>query len=198
MTQPSVPPEIPIRDFNAAKQTKLFHTLKKPRFSGCLTLTNPLGREWYFYLYLGRLVYASGGVHAVRCWRRNLTAYMPQIAKDPQTLQRDLQSVNAHPAELYWEYDLLRKWHLQGRVEREQVSRVVQAITTEIFFDVSQGTQVTYKFTPFDYNEDPLILLDLDQMIAGAWKLLNQWNTLDISHLSPNSAPCILDADLVF
>ncbi|AFY38322.1 response regulator receiver protein [[Leptolyngbya] sp. PCC 7376] len=197
MTEPNVPPEIPIRDFNASKQTKLFHTLKKPRFTGCLTLTNPLAREWHFYLYLGRLVYASGGSHAVRCWRRNLTAHMPEIAADRDRFQKDLLSVSSKPAQLYWEYDLLRKWHDQGRVSREQVSQVVQAITTEIFFDVSQSTQVTYRFTQCNYGDNPLILLDVDQMILKAWKLLKQWNTLDISHLSPNCAPKIQNAELL-
>ncbi len=196
MTQP-IPPEIPIRDFNASKQTKLFHTLKKPRFTGCLTLINPLAREWHFYLYLGRLVYASGGTHAVRCWRRNLTAHMPQIAGDREQLQKDLMSVNIRPSQLHWEYDLLRKWHDQGRVSREQVSQVVQAITTEMFFDVSQSTQVTYHFAQFNYGDNPLILLDVDQMILQAWKLLKQWNTLDISHLSPNCAPKIQNLELL-
>lgn len=197
MTQPNVPPEIPIRDFNAAKQAKLFQTLKKPRFTGCLTLTNPLGREWNFYLYLGRLVYASGGVHPVRCWRRNLTAFMPEVAGDRNTLQKDLSQVNIARAKVHWEYDLLRKWHDQGRVSREQVSEMVQGITTEIFFDVSQTTQVTYRFAQFNYGDNPLILLDADQMITRAWKLLEQWNTLDISHLSPNTAPHIQDQDLL-
>lgn len=197
MTQPNVPPEIPIRDFNASKQTKLFQTLKKPRFTGCLTLANPLGREWHFYMYLGRLVYASGGVHPVRCWRRNLTSHMPQIAGDRQMLQKDLAAVNVAEAKLHWEYDLIRKWHTQGKVDREQVSQMVQAIATEIFFDVSQTTQVTYHFAQLNYGDNPLILLDADQMIIQAWKLLNQWNTLDISHLSPNSAPHIQNAELL-
>jgi two-component system, chemotaxis family, response regulator PixG len=197
MTQPNVPPEIPIRDFNAAKQTKLFQTLKKPRFTGCLTLTSPLGREWNFYLYLGRLVYASGGVHPVRCWRRNLTAYMPNIAGDRLILQKDLSQVNINRSKVHWEYDLLRKWHDQGRVSREQVSDMVQGITTEIFFDVSQTTQVTYRFAQFNYGDNPLILLDADHMITRAWKLLEQWNTLEIAHLSPNTAPNIQDPDLL-
>ena len=191
MTQQNVPPEIPIRDFNASKQTKLFHTLKKPRFTGCLTLTNPLAREWHFYIYLGRLVYASGGSHAVRCWRRNLTAHMPKIAGDRKALQKDLMTVNSRPSQLHWEYDLLRQWHDEGKVTREQVSKVVSSITTEMFFDVSQSTQVTYRFTQCNYGDNPLILLDVDQMILQAWKLLKQWNTLDISHLSPNCAPQI-------
>lgn len=197
MTNTNFPPEIPIRDFNASKQTKLFQTLKKPRFTGCLTLANPLGRQWHFYLYLGRLVYASGGIHPVRCWRRNLTAYMPQIVADTKQLQRDLSSINTQDVQLHWEYDLIRKWHDQGQVTREQISQIVQAITTEIFFDVSQSTQVTYRFAPYTYRQSPLILLDADQMIMEAWKLLNQWNTLDISHLSPNTAPHIPNPELL-
>lgn len=197
MTNSNFLPEIPIRDFNAAKQTKLFHTLKKPRFTGCLTLTNPLARQWHFYLYLGRLVYASGGIHPVRCWRRNLTAYMPQIAGDAQTLQQDLANVDATHPELHWEYDLIRKWHDEGRVTREQIGHMVQGIITEIFFDVSQSTQVTYRFTQYNYRHSPLILLDADQMITQAWQLLNQWNTLDISHLSPNTAPKVANPELL-
>ncbi|MGB2927040.1 MAG: response regulator [Limnothrix sp.] len=197
MTHPNVPPEIPIRDFNASKQTKLFQTLKKPRFTGCLTLSDPLSREWNFYLYLGRLVYASGGIHPVRSWRRNLTAHMPGVAADRATLQKDLTAVNLATSQLHWEYDLIRKWHDQGRVTREQVSQMVQAIATEIFFDVSQSTQVTYRFAPYNYRDNPLILLDADQMIITAWKLLNKWNSLEIAHLSPNAAPQIQHESLL-
>jgi chemotaxis family two-component system response regulator PixG len=56
---------ISIREFTASKQAGFFETLKQPRFSGQLVLTGPKMEKCYFYLYLGRIMYATGGAHPV-------------------------------------------------------------------------------------------------------------------------------------
>ena len=57
----------------------LLHKLlwvKQQQETGCLVLG--LGSYcWQFYLFMGRLVYATGGVHPVRRWRRLGSQYLP-------------------------------------------------------------------------------------------------------------------------
>ncbi|MEB3224230.1 MAG: response regulator [Synechococcus sp.] len=197
MTDAHLPPEIPIRNFDAAKQTALFQTLKKPQFTGRLVLKDPRSQQWSFFMYFGRLVYATGGTHAVRRWRRHLTAQMPHIAANTQLLQQSLASIKAETIHLHWEYHLIQAWHLQQRITREQIRRLVEAIATEIFFEVSQSTQITYEFHPLVEQEEPLILMDSAQSILQAWRLFEQWNTLEIAHLSPQLAPVISQPELL-
>ena len=80
---------IPIQEFTASRQTSFFDGLKQPRFSGQLVLKNPNGEKWFFYFYLGRIMYATGGVHAVRRWRRQIALYLPQIAANLSSVQLD-------------------------------------------------------------------------------------------------------------
>ncbi|ACB00511.1 MULTISPECIES: response regulator [Cyanophyceae] len=198
MTNANLPPEIPIRNFDAAKQTTLFQTLKMPQFTGRLILTDPRSHQWSFFLYFGRLVYASGGTHSVRRWRRHLTAQMPHIAANTQLLQQGLSAITSQAIKLHWEYDLIQTWHGQQRITRDQIRRMIEAIATEIFFEVSQSTQVTYHFDPVtEQQEDPLILIDPAQSILRAWRLFEQWNNLEIAHLSPQVAPVIVKPDLL-
>ncbi|MBV5257800.1 response regulator [Synechococcus moorigangaii CMS01] len=197
MTNAQLPPEIPIRNFDATKQTALFQTLKKPQFTGRLILVDPRSRQWSFFLYFGRLVYASGGTHAVRRWRRHLTAQMPHIAANTQLLQQSLATLKPDKIKLHWEYDLIHTWHCQQRVTREHIRQIVEAIATEIFFEVSQSTQITYQFQPMVEQEDPLILMDVTQCILKAWRLFEEWNALEIAHLSPQLAPIIVKPELL-
>ncbi|WP_051352897.1 DUF4388 domain-containing protein [Picosynechococcus sp. NKBG15041c] len=197
MTDANLSPEIPIRNFDAAKQTALFQTLKKPQFTGCLILTDPRSRQWSFFVYFGRLIYGTGGTHGVRRWRRHLTAQMPHIAANTQLLQQSLTTLKLGEIKLHWEYDLLQAWHLQQRITREQIQKMIEAIATEIFFEVSQSTEITYRFQPMVEHEEPLILIDPAQSIRKAWQLFEQWNTLAIAHISPQAAPVIVQPDLL-
>ncbi len=104
---PSTNP-ISIREFTASKQAGFFDTLKQPRFSGQLVLTTPKQEKWFFYLYLGRIMYATGGTHPIRRWRRNIALYLPQIAPHLSSMQQlGLASLSPKDTQLCWEYYLL-------------------------------------------------------------------------------------------
>ncbi|MEA5509924.1 hypothetical protein VB715_09120 [Crocosphaera sp. UHCC 0190] len=56
---------------------------------------------------MGRIIYAKGGVHAVRRWRRNVMQYCPQIAAigfKVIAIQQDIAVAlgNNHP--ISWDY----------------------------------------------------------------------------------------------
>jgi len=185
-------PLIPISEFVASKQAGLFQTLKQPRFTGQLILAGPKADQWTFYLYLGRIMYATGGNHPVRRWRRNLSIYFNQINCDLKSLQKDLETIpNQELNTTCWEYQLLCLWVEQQKISREQVAKMIRAVITEIFFDVTQAVQVTYQIKRDNNLSTQLVLIDADQVIVESWKLWQTWQTAKVADRSPNSAPVI-------
>ncbi|MGK7876645.1 MAG: response regulator [Xenococcaceae cyanobacterium] len=191
MTAENTPYTIPIGEFIASKQASLFQTLKQPRFSGQLVLRDPKGRESIFYLYLGRIMYATGGTHPVRRWKRNLAVHLPQIASDLATLQPDLAATAAGDFNICWEYDLLCLWVKQQKITREQVTRMISAVIAEVLFDLTQTGEVTYYVKPDKYLSTKIFLIDADQVIVEAWKLWQAWQAAKVADRSPNTAPVI-------
>jgi two-component system, chemotaxis family, response regulator PixG len=180
-----------IKDFNAAKQVEFFETLKQNRFSGQLILTNPKGEKWYFYFYLSRIIYATGGVHPVRRWRRNLFTHVPQIISQLSTIQVDLANIAPEKLRVCWEYELLCLWVEQQKVTREQAAKMIRASLVEILFDITQGTAVACELKPDILLTPRLVLIDAEQVIPESQQLWQAWQEAKISDRSPNLAPVI-------
>jgi two-component system, chemotaxis family, response regulator PixG len=180
-----------IKDFNAAKQAEFFETLKQNRFSGQLILTNPKGEKWYFYFYLSRIIYATGGVHPVRRWRRNLFTHVPQIISQLSTIQVDLANIAPEKLRVCWEYELLCLWVEQQKVTREQAAKMIRASLVEILFDITQGTAVACELKPDILLTPRLVLIDAEQVIPESQQLWQAWQEAKISDRSPNLAPVI-------
>ncbi len=184
---------VPIRGFVASKQIYLFNVLKKHQFSGELQLVNPGREQWRFYLYMGRLIYGTGGEHSVRRWRRNLAASLPAIAGDREYLEEQIQSISPQTVRFCWEYELLRDWLAEGRADREGVMKMVTGILTEIFFDLNQTLEVSFYLndrTIVPLNEQ-ISLLDPNPIITSAWQQWQKWVELKLGDRSPNTAPVI-------
>ncbi len=184
-------PLIPISEFTASKQAGLFDILKQPRFSGQLVLTSTKKRKWIFYLYMGRLMYATGGIHPVRRWRRSLILYCPQISSRlPAKIdQLDISSSGC------WEYELLCNWVEQKKVTNEQAAAMIQSVITEILFDVTQAMQITYEIKRDSSLTQRLVLVDAEKVIAGAEVLWRSWQAAKLADRSPNQAPVIRQPD---
>jgi len=182
---------IPIQEFTASRQTSFFDGLKQPRFSGQLVLKNPNGEQWFFYFYLGRIMYATGGVHAVRRWRRQIALYLPQIAANLSSVQLDLASLDPHDLQLCWEYQLLCLWVEQQKVTREQAARLIRATIAEVLFDITQTMEVSCELRQDNLLSTRLVLIDADQVIAESQQFWHNWQSAKIADRSPNMAPVI-------
>lgn len=185
---------IPFKEFTPLKQAGFFENLKQPRFSGQLLLTGPRQIRWVFYLYLGRLVYATGGNHPVRRWRRNLVSYLPHIPSHMSAIQAETERLELNSENFNcWEYELLCLWVEQQKVSLEQAAKMIRHTIVEVLFDVTQAMQVTCelktdKHLPFSSR---LVLIDAEQVINEAGKGWQAWQSAKIADRSPDMAPVI-------
>ncbi|AUC60217.1 PatA subfamily [Cyanobacterium sp. HL-69] len=190
-TPPTENYSVPIKEFVASKQTYLFNTLKKHQFTGELTLSYPGNTEWKFYLNLGRIVYGTGGEHSVRRWRRNLTAYLPEIATDQSFLEKELQWIaEQKEIKICWDYDLLKRWLSLGKISRNQVLEMINAMLMEIFFDLNQVPEIIFRLdSDFEIPlSEQIFLIDSNKIITPAWKAWQQWLGAKMADRSPNKA----------
>lgn len=176
-------------NFVASKQIRLFQSLKEHRFSGRLHFSSANQLEWVFFLYLGRVIYATGGRHPVRRWRRNLVSYLPQIALKLEEELDFLNTINLNKSDITWDYDLISFWVQQKKVSREQANRAIRAIIQEILFDITQNREITYYLkTQKEFISSPLTMIDSEQQVIDAWKTWQQWQKAGLEEIEPDFA----------
>lgn len=184
-------PRTHIEQFTAAKQIELFESFKESRFSGQLAISDSQDRTWILYLYLGRIVYASGGLHPVRRWRRHVVAYCPERLANVEEIQLALANIAQEDSRISWEYQLLSVWIDQNKVTRDQATRVIRATVVEILFDITRAMEVTYESIKDNLLTTRLILIDAEQVIKEASQLYAAWQEAKVADRSPDMAPVI-------
>lgn len=190
MTAEEALPLVSIENFAGSKQMTFFKLLKQPRFSGHLILTDQKGQSWTFYLYLGRITFATGGAHSFRSWKRNLLAYCPQITPFAAALKQAIKELSNRNLNC-WQLQVLFLWVDQQKITREQAAKVARAVVIEALFDVTQARQVTYQVKQDSSVTSQFALIDAEQVSAEVQELWKIWQTAKIADRSPNSAPVI-------
>ncbi|MEQ8756156.1 MAG: response regulator [Coleofasciculus sp. G1-WW12-02] len=188
MTARQIPSVISTPMLSSLEQVRSLRTLQRFQFSGELVLNDPKGHQWIFFLYLGGILYATGGVHPVRRWQRNLAIHCPQILTHPDTIRRDLASINSKTC---WDYQLLSLWVKQRRITPEQAANMIRAVLTEVVFELVQAKQVTHQIQHNYSLPTKLVLIEIDQAIAQVQSLWQTWQNAQLADYSPNQAPVI-------
>ena len=180
-----------VQQFTADKQIALFESLKESRFSGQLAISDTQERTWILYLYLGRIVYASGGIHPVRRWRRHVVAYCPERLSNVEEIQLALSNIAKEESRISWEYQLISVWIDQNKISRDQATKVIKATIIEILFDITQASEIDYEPIKDNLLTTRLILIDAEQVIQHANKLYSAWQDAKVADRSPDMAPVI-------
>lgn len=182
-----------IREFTAPKQIKLFSSLKQARISGQLTFTDPIkGDEWHIYLYLGDIVYGTGGVHPIRRWQRNLILNLPQIPFQLSSLQEELSERKAELEDNVWEYEQLSHWIERQVITPQQGKNAINFAIGEILFDLTQARQVICRLDRDKVLAAALELIEPEQIITQIQQVWSRWEEAQIADRMPNMAPVIL------
>jgi len=185
---------IPSKEFTASMQTEMFENLKQQRFSGKVRLQGLENKNWIFYLYLGRIIYATGGIHPVRRFRRHLVAHLPNMPSTLEAWKADLINNKQLEYQELWEYELLCLWVEQEKTSVENVAKMVRAILVEVMFDLNQEVDLKSELTEESLSTR-LVLIDSEQVIGEAKKQWQSWLEAKVADRSPNQAPVIVQPE---
>ena len=165
--------------------------IKHQHFSGHVLLRSSSGIEWCLYVYLGRILYATGGSHPIRRWVRNSTisGVDVSVAEDLQARIAALTNISALTlAELNscWEYYLLVNWAKQGRVSRNALIEQIQKTIVEVLFDIVQAESVSYQQMAQEQLSPQLTLFDIDRAFGVAIQQQQQWQQAGLTEMLPD------------
>jgi chemotaxis family two-component system response regulator PixG len=187
---PSSP--ISINQLTIHQQIQLFESLKKRRFSGQMVLIDRRKNiNWVFFLYLGRIMYATGGSHPVRRWRRNLADFAPHMLGDLNNLQTDISKIVADEIRTCWDYHLMCHWVDIAKITRQQANSIIRAAVVEVLFDLTRAMDVSCEFKEDNLLSTRMALIESEQVILEAERLWQAWQSAKIADRSPEMAPII-------
>jgi two-component system, chemotaxis family, response regulator PixG len=167
-------------------------TLSQQRATGELTVnsgTSPLQCRLYFYL--GRLVYATGGIHPVRRWTRGLQQHCPNCI----TSQWIKVARSSHEL---WEIDLLNQAMAQNLIGLTEAKAAIRQITQEVLFEILGYGKATTVWKPGVKVEHQTTFLAIEQLINEAQELRLQWYAIGrgsqvfLTQVSPDLAPVVV------
>ena len=182
-----------IREFTAPKQLRLFKSLQEAQISGQLTFTDPIqGNEWHLHLYLGEIVYGTGGIHPIRRWQRNLIANLPQIPFQLSQVQEELTEREADLSNNIWEYEQLSHWVEQQIITPQQGKNAIIFALGEMFFDLTQARQVICRLNQNNILAPQIDLIEPQEIIDSNQQIWQTWEETQIADRNPDLAPVIL------
>lgn len=181
-------------NFATSQQATLFQALKDQQFSGQLCLEDGHGQKSQIHLYLGRIIYATGGIHPVRRWRRTVMQYCPQIEAmgfKAVAIQQDIAIALRRYHPLGWDYEVLCRWFKQQKINRDQLLAIIFSLASEVLFDLMQSDSIVCQFERNKRFNAPVVFLDAERIIVETWKSWQGWHRSCLGDYSPNEAPII-------
>ncbi|MGJ3250796.1 MAG: response regulator [Elainellaceae cyanobacterium] len=175
------------------KNIKLINTLIRLEFSGKLKWADESGTRWVLFLNSGRIIYAIGGNHSIRRWRRNIQLYCPHLQADFETLAPKLADTTDSDLLNCQSYVLLCSWLRHHKITTQNAAQIIQNSVEEILFDISRVNKTTYKlqrkstlptrFIPVYIDEKEIL-----ERVQTLWK---NWQEAGLTNYSPDQAPVI-------
>jgi two-component system, chemotaxis family, response regulator PixG len=174
-----------------------FMTCTNLQYNGKLDISSVKGQKWSFYYRLGRIVWATGGTHPFRRWRRNMAKYCPHLDFSQMVLRS--QDINIE----HWDYLLLETLHKTAKINREQVNDVVDSTITEILFDLAQQIHFgNVECNIFRISENvqrnqqtildaPMSFSSTDVSLRNMRESWHNWSEANLANFSPDSAPVL-------
>lgn len=182
--------------------TRLFQDLKRiqmMQLSGklVLQLNQPTVSTWHIYLYLGRIVWATGGIHRNRRWFRGIKQFCPSLMTSEWN-QKAVAAMTTSEEEGFWEVQVLSQAVQAGVATPDQAKAVVANYVQEVFFGVVDQPDVESEWSTLKELPQQFVWLDVDQVIRNSSLLCGHWRKAVSRHLndrqfevSPDLAPVI-------
>lgn len=168
------------------------------KFTGRLDIHNGAGDCWNLYMSLGFVVWASGGTHPVRRWRRQLFHCNPK-ANSAKLAIRDADEFEC------WDYHALTLLAQRQLLVEGQTISIIHGIVTEVLFDLVQalsqpqpssefriqprlGMRPSNTSTGILRRKWTLVMEEVLDLVAIVWA---QWQQYGLARCFPNLAPRI-------
>ncbi|WP_414753358.1 response regulator [Anabaena sp. CCY 9910] len=165
-----------------------FKTCTQLQYNGQLIINSPKGQQWTFYYRLGRIVWATGGTHPFRRWRRLMAQHCPQIDVDKMQLRPQDISMN------YWDYRLLEILYKKQKIQREQIHNIVDNTINELLFELAQQSN----FVSISCERNQKVILETPMSFTSADVSMKQmleswknWSEAGLVNICPDLAPVI-------
>lgn len=154
---------------------------QQKQYTGSLQVdTGDNAQHWSLYFCLGRLVWATGGTHNIKRWRRLMSQYCPQVQNIYKT---DVWQVG--------EYQVLINLVKKQQIKGDEAVRVIRNTVTEVLFDILQQEKLaglTFINNQQDVLNASLTLLNPQHALRHAWQAWQDWCKAGLETTSPNLA----------
>ena len=171
-------------------------TLEQEQFTGKLQVNGTSQKQWKLFFYLGQLIWADGGSHSNRSWRRLLNKYCNNI---------DLkqQKINAKEQFEAPNYQILTVLLEQQLIDTKSAQALVVDRLNEIIFEIAEHqARETLSYKNCNISDRGLSLLKVAPVLVEAklvttasqqkWAL---WTQKGLASYSPNLAPTIAEPE---
>jgi len=112
-----------------------FSKYSRNGFTGRLNIKIEYNPSWRIYFSNGSIIWATGGIHPVRRWLRQLKGCNCQLTLPPGMTEQELLSV---PYEC-WDYLALALMMQESHINSDQVKYIVEGSISEVLFDIVQA-----------------------------------------------------------
>lgn len=148
--------------------------------------------QWSLHLYMGRVIWATGGPHPRRRWHRYLTQHCPQLS--PGTVSFAGNALSASDDAACQDYQTLSMLVKRQQISPEQAVAVIRSTVVDVLFDIIQQEEtkpVKFKSDAADTLEASLALLNAEQLLSEVQQQWNAWRSLGLADHSPDLAPVL-------
>ncbi len=185
------------------------------QFTGRLTIKTPQRHQWQLYFGMGRLLWASGGEHPRRRWRRQLAYVSEQNSLTGHYSEGHLREGDQYEC---WNFHLLLALHKRKILSADQVREVMKGVIAEVLFDLyRQGialctSEDAYPNAPnhcgqqvFTRQWQTGIRPSQQMVVPPSWggetnallktaaQSWSQWRDAGLTHVSPDQAPQLVN-----
>ncbi len=183
-------------DLSQMKVAQDLRRLQSQNGSGLLTVKHekPDYPDWELYIYLGRLTYATGGMHRARRWVRSVRMYcdINKLSKEWFNSIDDLQSP--------WEIDVLTRAIVENKITSDQAKQLIQSSIREVFLTIADQKVTETHWQEQDHKFRPLVVISGDQVMQNVAVARSKWQEAGLSHVqhmipgfSYELAPVVVD-----
>ncbi len=165
-----------------------FIACTKAQYSGKLDIKSSK-YKWSLYFRFGRIIWATGGIHPFRRWRRKITQYCPQIKID------EIQIESIELANKLWDYQLLTSLYKKEKIDRTQAEAVAKNTISEVLFDIAQQVN----FEDVSCIRNPKAVLDVSLTFMNTEFFLKRmeeewrgWSSAGLASFTPHLSPELL------